>query len=101
MMGKERCIYGSTGGTSADGAAVHQLGAAGAAGAPGEKRSDFDSSGFVVVTFDQHPSIGDWLGVKPTLVSLPLMEMGRRLAQMTRDLVAQKPVESQVILPAS
>jgi DNA-binding LacI/PurR family transcriptional regulator len=46
-----------------------------------------------IVTFDQQPTVETWLGhVRPTVVSIPLAEMGRRLAFMARDLAAGNPV---------
>ncbi|MEM8495104.1 MAG: GntR family transcriptional regulator [Planctomycetota bacterium] len=35
-----------------------------------------------VVSFDQHHDAERWLGLKPTTVEIPLVEMGRRLAEM-------------------
>ena len=38
-----------------------------------------------VIAFDPHPELPAWLGVEtPTLVRLPLREMGRRIAQVSR-----------------
>ena len=39
-----------------------------------------------VVGFDPHPQAAEWLGVRPTLVRLPLREMGRRIAGLARGL---------------
>jgi LacI family transcriptional regulator len=58
--------------------------------AAGELRVPQDVS---VVTFDQHPDNGRWLGgIEPTVVELPLREMGRRLAEMAREVVDGKPL---------
>jgi DNA-binding LacI/PurR family transcriptional regulator len=52
-----------------------------------------------VITFDQPPIVQSWLGnVKPTVISIPLIEMGRRLAMMARALVAGEPVEAETTL---
>ena len=46
-----------------------------------------------VITFDQQPALETWLGhVKPTVLAIPLVEMGRRLALMARDLASGLPV---------
>ena len=52
-----------------------------------------------VITFDQHPGLTNWLGVLPTCLKMPLIEMGRRLAHMARDIVNGKPVEPSISLP--
>ena len=53
-----------------------------------------------VITFDQHPSIEMWLGVRPTMMALPLAEMVRRLAHMARDrAAADKPIDPVTTLP--
>jgi LacI family transcriptional regulator len=44
-----------------------------------------------VVSFDQHQSMESWMGhVKPTTVNMPLLEMGRRLALMARQVADGK-----------
>ena len=46
-----------------------------------------------VLTFDQQPAVETWLGhVRPTVLSIPLVDMGRRLAHMATDLAAGNPV---------
>jgi len=48
-----------------------------------------------VVSFDQHPESAAWLGgVRPTTVELPLRAMGRRLAEMARQIVEGETVQS-------
>lgn len=46
-----------------------------------------------IITFDQHPHLVDWLGVRPTVIELPLYAMGRRLARLAIDVHAgQHPI---------
>ena len=45
-----------------------------------------------LVTFDQFPSLREWLGAVPTTVALPLEAMGRALAASARRLVADEAV---------
>lgn len=52
-----------------------------------------------VISFDQHQSMPLWLGVKPTTVNMPLLEMGRHLAHMARNVAEGRPVEPMVTLP--
>jgi DNA-binding LacI/PurR family transcriptional regulator len=57
----------------------------------GEVRVPGDVS---VVNFDQHPVVREWLGgVRPTVVALPLREMGRELARMARRAATGEAVE--------
>lgn len=55
-----------------------------------------------IVTFDQRPDLPSWLGgVQPTTIELPLRAMGRRLAEMARQIVnGGDPVQS-TSLPCS
>jgi LacI family transcriptional regulator len=47
-----------------------------------------------VVNFDQHPRVAEWLGgVKPTVMALPLREMGRELAKLARQVSGGGEVE--------
>lgn len=52
-----------------------------------------------VVTFDQHPNLEMWLGVRPTTLALPLLDMGRELAQLARNLTHQEDVSPVTTLP--
>lgn len=53
-----------------------------------------------IVTFDQHYSDHlAYLGLRPTVVELPLREMGKRLARMARDIIENKPVPTATFLP--
>jgi len=53
-----------------------------------------------VVTFDQHPDAIEWLGgVEPTVVQLPLRDMGRALARMARACVDGQDVPPATVLP--
>ncbi len=55
-----------------------------------------------VVNFDQHPECAGWLGgIKPTVVELPLREMGRRLAGMARAIVDGNEVAPLTCLPCT
>ncbi len=54
-----------------------------------------------VVTFDQHPGLSNWLGVKPTCIALPLMEMGRQLARMARALATGQTIDPSTTLPCN
>lgn len=55
-----------------------------------------------VVHFDQHPETQNWLGgVKPTVLSLPLREMGRRLAHMARRIADRQEVPAVTDLPCA
>jgi len=55
-----------------------------------------------VVTFDQHPGVAARLGnVQPTTISMPLQQMGARLAQMARSLIDGETVDSVTTLPCS
>jgi LacI family transcriptional regulator len=51
-----------------------------------------------VVTFDQSPQVVNWLGCKPTVISIPLAEMGKQLAHAAHDLAAGKDVQQQIVL---
>lgn len=53
-----------------------------------------------VISFDQHQSMEIWMGhVKPTLVAMPLADMGRHLAQMARQVADGKTVDPLLTLP--
>jgi len=53
-----------------------------------------------VISFDQHPSIAQWLGnVKPTTVNMPLRPMGRHLAHMARQIADHEALQDVVQLP--
>lgn len=53
-----------------------------------------------VVTFDQHPDAATLFGgVEPTTIALPLREMGRRLAQMARDVVDGTKLKLETLVP--
>ena len=55
-----------------------------------------------VVTFDQQPGVAGKLGnVPPTTVSIPLHEMGVRLAHMARNLIDGETVDTVTTLPCS
>ena len=46
-----------------------------------------------VITFDQQPAVETWLGhVRPTVLAIPLVEMGQGLAHMARNLATGLPV---------
>jgi DNA-binding LacI/PurR family transcriptional regulator len=48
-----------------------------------------------IVTFDQRPDVAAHLGgVQPTMIELPLRAMGRRLAEMARQIVDGQSVQS-------
>ena len=53
-----------------------------------------------VVTFDQHPDAASWLGgVEPTVVRLPLRQMGQQLARLARACVDGEPIAPATVLP--
>ena len=52
-----------------------------------------------VITFDQHPNVATWLGVQPTCLKMPLMEMGSRLAQMAHSVANGHTLEPVTTLP--
>ena len=53
-----------------------------------------------VVTFDQQPGVITKLGgVKPTVVGMPLQDMGAHLARMARRLIDNQPVDTVTTLP--
>lgn len=53
-----------------------------------------------LVTFDRHTTMYQQLfGFEPTIVELPLKEMGRRLAAMAREVHEGRPVEQRTNLP--
>ena len=53
-----------------------------------------------IISFDQHQSMQIWMGhVKPTMVTMPLLEMGRHLALMARQVADGKHVEPLLTLP--
>ncbi len=76
-----------------------------AAAQPGAARARGEHSrarDVAIISFDQHPESAAWLGgVKPTIVELPLREMGRRLAQMARAIVDGKEVARTTTLPCT
>jgi len=51
------------------------------------------------VNLDQSPDVGEWLGVEPTVVSIPLREMGRELAHLGRRIIENEPVSLATTLP--
>ena len=48
---------------------------------------------------DQHPSAGDWLGVRPTCVSIPTQQMGRQIAALARQTIDGRDVPQVTQLP--
>ena len=53
-----------------------------------------------VVTFDQHPGVAAKLGnVSPTTISMPLTDMGQKLAHMARSLIDGHQVDAVTTLP--
>jgi DNA-binding LacI/PurR family transcriptional regulator len=55
-----------------------------------------------VVTFDQQPGVAAKLGnVTPTTISIPLHQMGVRLAHMARNLIDGETVDTVTTLPCS
>ncbi|MGB7158737.1 MAG: GntR family transcriptional regulator [Tepidisphaeraceae bacterium] len=55
-----------------------------------------------IVNFDQHPECAAWLGgVTPTVVELPLRDMGRKLAEMGRALLDGKELDKVTQLPCT
>ena len=56
----------------------------------------------VVVTFDQQPNVAAKLGnVSPATVSIPLHDMGVKLAHMARNLIDGETVDTVTTLPCS
>lgn len=52
-----------------------------------------------VIHFDQCPATEFWLeGTKPSVIQIPVVEMGRTVAQLARDIADQRPVEQTVKL---
>jgi LacI family transcriptional regulator len=65
--------------------------------AAGEVRVPDDLS---VINFDQHRRAKEWLGgVAPTTLALPLRAMGRKVAEMAREIVDGRAVPSATLLP--
>ena len=55
-----------------------------------------------VICFDQHPQMGQWLGThSAAFIAIPLLEMGRRLAQMARTLADGGSVDPVTTLPCN
>jgi LacI family transcriptional regulator len=55
-----------------------------------------------VVTFDQQPGVAAKLGnVRPTTITMPLHEMGTKLAHMARHLIDGETIDTVTTLPCS
>jgi LacI family transcriptional regulator len=55
-----------------------------------------------VIVFDQHPQMAHWLGCpSAAFVTIPLLEMGRRLAHMARALADGKRIDPLTTLPCA
>lgn len=54
-----------------------------------------------LVTFDQSPYVQEWLNVEPTILAIPLREMGRHLAKSARAVAEGQTVEPIVKLPCT
>jgi LacI family transcriptional regulator len=53
-----------------------------------------------VATFDQHPEATQiFNGTRPSIVALPLFAMGRRLAELARDVADHRPIAQITKLP--
>jgi LacI family transcriptional regulator len=55
-----------------------------------------------VVNFDQHGACAEWLGgIAPTVVELPMRQMGHRLAEMARQIVDGRQFPQTTWLPCT